>query len=286
MKRAICLLLATLALAACEPPKAGEPVVTVDLNGENSEDGAPAVASAEGTEDTVSAVPSLGPSACSTTAFEGIDLTHCLANPADHVISAVYGPAGGDTAFGNLAAMAKAVNPQDIAFATNGGAFSDDLKPRGYLVVSGDRLSPLDQGTGDGNFYLEPNGVFFGTNGKWQILTTATFLRTISDRPQFGTQSGPMLLIDGDLGPSINPNGNSRAVRNAVGLDGQGRAHFVISNAPVSFGQLARFMRDELSVTDALFLDANSSSLWDPATGRMDKGRTGPILLISKKAAQ
>lgn len=285
MKRLV--LIAPLALiAACSEPKAGEPVVTVDLK-----DADGAEIEAVPADSPVAAAPEArAASACADASFEGVSLTHCLADPAKHTIDAVYGPDGGSGdgsgAFGTLGAFARTVEASTIAFAMNGGAFSDDLSPRGYLVASGERLFELDRGEGDGNFYMKPNGVFFGTSGEWRILTTERFFSTVRDRPQFGTQSGPMLLVGGELGATISENGNSRTVRNAVGVDAQGRAHFVISNAAISYGQLARFMRDELDVTDALFLDFNSSSLWDPATGRLDTGRTGPILVVSRKAAQ
>lgn len=286
---ALCLMSA-LSLAGCSDKPAGEPVVTVDLGDEGGI--APLGAPVADGEVPVNDAPLIAPinSACSQKVFESIDLTHCVADPAKHTIRAVYGPAtnAGEEprAFGTLDAFAETVADNTIAFAMNGGAFSDDLKPRGYLVSAGERLSELDRGPGDGNFYMKPNGVFFGSAGRWQILTTDRFFSTVRDRPRFGTQSGPMLLVGGKLGDAISENGNSRAIRNGVGVDADGKAHFVISGAPLSFGQLARYFRDEVKAKQALFLDSNSSSLWDPATGRMDAGRTGPILVVTKKDAQ
>jgi len=89
--------------------------------------------------------------------------------------------------------------------------------------------------------------------------------------------------VDGKLHPEIQDNGPSKAIRNGVGVDASGKAHFVISDDPVSFGQLARYFRDEVKVANALYLDGAVSSLWDPATGRMDKGRVGPIIVVSKR---
>lgn len=281
MTRAVCLAYSLALLAACSEQKAGEPVVTVNLQEEDGEEIVPVLPDSP----VASAQTSGEPSACKAASFEGVSLTHCLADPAFHTISAAYALDSGSAPFGTLQSFAGSADASAIAFTTNGGAFSDDLSPKGYLVVSGNRLSELDRGSGDGNFYLKPNGVFFGTGARWQILTTDRFFSTVRDRPRFGTQSGPMLLMGGELSEAISENGNSRTIRNAVGIDAEGKAHFVISNAPVSYGQLARFMRDELSVRDALFLDSNSSSLWDPTTGRMDDGRTGPILVVSKKAA-
>ena len=43
---------------------------------------------------------------------------------------------------------------------------------------------------------MKPNGVFFGTGSKWQVLGSNTFFNTVGDRPQFGTQSGPLLFVN------------------------------------------------------------------------------------------
>lgn len=275
--RSLLLLIAPLALAltltACEQQPAGEPVVRAELGD--------AVASSEPAE----AVPTQAAdtdSACQSASFEGVSLTHCTADPALHRITTGLAPSSGAN-FGTIEGWAAGRNEGEIAFVMNGGMFDDTLRPVGYFVQDADRLVELNQADGDGNFFLKPNGVFFGTGGTWRLIETGTFLRTIGTRPQFGTQSGPMLVINGDLHPEIQDDGPSKAIRNGVGVGRDGKAHFVIANDPLSFGQLARFFRDELDVPDALFLDGNISSLWDPATGRMDSRRVGPLLVVTKR---
>lgn len=271
MKAAL-FLAASLAvmLAACSEPPAGEAVTKIRFDGSQADE--PVPGPAETPQDS-------GPSACEAAVFEGVALTHCIADPAQHRIEMAN--LGADKQpFGSLAAFAATVEPADIAFAMNGGMYGDDLKPIGYFVQKGERLKELNRGAGDGNFYMKPNGVFFGNGAKWQVLGSNTFFNTVGDRPQFGTQSGPLLLVDGKLHPDIQDDGPSKAIRNAVGVDGKGRAHFVISDAPVSFGQLARYFRDQLQVSNALYLDGQVSSLWDPARSRMDKGRVGPIIVV------
>lgn len=223
----------------------------------------------------------LATSPCTSAEFEGVPLTHCIADPAQHRIRTARAPVSGDQ-FGTIAGWAQGRDTSAIAFVMNGGAYGDDLRALGYFVENAERLGELNREEGSGNFFLRPNGVFFGTDGSWRILESETFVRTVGTRPQFGLQSGPMLLDGGELHPEIAENGASRAIRNGVGVDAEGRAHFVISDAPLSFGQLARFFRDELGVADALFLDANVSSLWDPATGRMDNRRVGPLLVVER----
>ena len=161
---------------------------------------------------------------------------------------------------------------------------SGDGKPIGYYVKDGERLKELNRNDGAGNFHMKPNGVFFGTGGKWRVMDADAFYSQIGDRPQFGTQSGPMLLVGGKLHPEITEDGPSRTIRNGVGVDGNGRAHFVISEGPVSFGKLARYFRDVLKTPEALYLDGSVSALWDPARDRMDaRAPIGPMLVVQEK---
>lgn len=273
MKRIALVLAATLALAACSQAPAGEAQVKVKFDGSDAEE--PLAAP------TATAEPQ-APSACEAVQFESVPLTHCIADPARHSIAmANLGP--DKQPFGSLGAFAASVDPATIAFAVNGGMYGDDLKAIGYYVQNGERLKELNRADGEGNFYMKPNGVFFGTGTKWQVLGSNTFFNTVGDRPQFGTQSGPLLLVDGKLHPEVQDDGPSKAIRNAVGVDAGGKAHFVISDAPVSFGHLARYYRDVLKVKNALYLDGAISSLWEPAKGRMDKGRVGPIIVVTKR---
>lgn len=277
MKRTLVLSVALFAITACEQKPEGDPIVSAPLDGSAAEQ----VAKAEPSEPAEPKVAS----DCRKTEFEGVALTHCIADPARHRIAMVSSSSAGQP-YGSLSAFAQTIDSNSVAFAMNGGMYGDDLKAVGYYVEKGERLSLLDRGDGEGNFYLKPNGVFFGGGGKWQVMGSNTFFNTVGDRPDFGTQSGPLLVIDGKLHPEIQDDGPSRATRNGVGVDASGKAHFVISDEPLSFGQLARYFRDELKVKQALYLDGQVSSLWDPATDRLDKGRVGPIIVVTKRNPQ
>lgn len=274
MKRAIALYTGLmLAMTACSEPPAGEPLVRAALDGSNP----PEAKASPSPSPTIAA-----DSACRAMTFEAVPLTVCTADPAKHRI-AMANLGADKQPIASLPGLAASLDDSTIAFAINGGMYDDDLRPLGYYVENGERLKELDRGDGAGNFYMKPNGVFFGSGGAWKVLGSNTFFNTVGERPAFGTQSGPMLLVDGKLHPEIQDNGPSKAIRNAVGVDGAGKAHFVISDAPVSFGQLARFFRDELKVANALYLDGQVSSLWDPASKRQDKGRVGPIIVVTKR---
>lgn len=172
-----------------------------------------------------------------------------------------------------------------IAFAMNGGMYDMKSLPIGYYVENGKRLHKLNRQDGAGNFHLKPNGVFFGNaDGQWQVMTSDDFAARVTKRPQFGTQSGPMLLIGGKLHPEFTEDGPSRKIRNGVGVDAGGRAHFVISDDPVSFGKMARMMRDVAKTPDALFLDGTVSALWYPKSGRLDNlYPLGPLIVVTNR---
>lgn len=287
MKRLLILSLfaTTGLLAACNPQPEGKPVTVIEF-GENGEtklrEGAD-VARQE--EPDAAPTATAAASACETVTFEGSKLTHCVADPARHRIVMDLGPGGGDPfrSFANLASSRGADAPA-VAFAVNGGMFDGAGRPIGYYVEGGERLKELSRTDGPGNFHMKPNGVFFGTNGKWQVRTADDFYANVGDRPAFGTQSGPMLVIGGKLHPEISEDGASTRVRNGVGIDRQGRAHFVNSESALSFGRLARYFRDELKTPNALYLDGTVSALWDPASERMDQGYPlGPLIVVEEK---
>ena len=283
MRLTFLLLSATLALigaSGCDQQQPGDPIVRTPIRNSSGEQ-VPAGARQRVDDPQVQVE-----SSCRPVIFENTSFTHCLAVPARHQIETAWTGSDG-VPFRGFAAYAasRGEDAAPIAFAFNAGMFDQDGEPTGYFVKNGERLQTLDTAGGDGDFYSKPNGVFFGNDQEWQILTSEDFQTDVSERPSFGTQSGPMLVINGRLHPDIVSDGEERVFRNAVGLDNEGRAHFVISNAPVSFGKLARLYRDKLEVENALYLDGKVSSLWSPANGRMDDSSPlGPLIIVTKRA--
>ncbi len=168
-----------------------------------------------------------------------------------------------------------------VRFAINAGMFNDSGAPIGLYVQDGDEQKAISLTDGPGNFHLKPNGVFWqGQDGVLHIEVSESYAREMR-APRWATQSGPMLLIDGELHPRIAEDGTSRLIRNGVGLRDGHTAYFVISSGFVSFGRFARFFRDELECRDALFLDGTVSSLWAPSMGRYDDNHElGPMVVV------
>ncbi|MEC3863349.1 phosphodiester glycosidase family protein [Mesobacterium sp. TK19101] len=174
---------------------------------------------------------------------------------------------------------ALASDDQTLGFAMNGGMYHTDRAPVGYYVEDGKQVRGVVPNAGPGNFGLLPNGILCFGKGHAEVIETLSFL----DHPRdcrFATQSGPMLVIDGQLHPKFLPDSTSYNIRNGVGTSDDGRsAVFVISNNAVTFHDFAAFFRDGLGLNNALFLEGSVSRLYAPSLDRNDLGRQlGPIV--------
>jgi uncharacterized protein YigE (DUF2233 family) len=220
---------------------------------------------------------------CSQQLFEGDRFTVCSA-PGAAVEIRTAGKDG--RPYRSFAALQAALGAHAarVAFAMNAGMFDEEGRAIGLLVGDGKTLRAINRREGGGNFHLMPNGVFLvRSNGQAEVVTSARFKpsRDIA----FATQSGPMLVIAGKLHPKFDADGQSRLIRNGVGIGPDGTPLFVISEDAVSFGKLAGFYRDALNARDALFFDGSVSSLWDPANHRMDSHvEFGPIVVAIRVA--
>lgn len=95
----------------------------------------------------------------------------------------------------------------------------------------------------------------------------------------FATQSGPMLVIDGEIHPRFLPDSDSLKRRNGVGVTEDGDVIFVLADSPVRFYDFASYFREELNTPNALYLDGTISRLYAPELDRNDPGvAMGPII--------
>ena len=219
---------------------------------------------------------------CALRRFEGSSFTVCPYDASREELRLAWRDRDG-VALRGFDSFARALGSYDsrVRFAMNAGMFDEQGAPIGLYVERGKQLKPLNLRAGPGNFHMQPNGVFaVDRKGRVSVTPSAEFKAKVR-KPYWATQSGPMLLIDGELHPRFDQDGESRLVRNGVGVKDPHTAYFVISEDGVSFGRFARFFRDSLGCRNALFLDGSVSSLWDPASGRKDPStHLGPLVVV------
>lgn len=156
----------------------------------------------------------------------------------------------------------------DLLALTNAGIYSKNHAPEGLHVEGGVTLSPLNLNGGEGNFYLRPNGVFYVADDGAGIVEAEKF-NSLSGRAgvREATQSGPLLVIDGEIHQALKPDSQSLYVRNGVGVKSPDEVYIVISDDEVNLYDFASVFKEQLHCRDALYLDGCVSQTYLPARG-------------------
>ncbi|BDD06643.1 phosphodiester glycosidase family protein [Aureibacter tunicatorum] len=163
-------------------------------------------------------------------------------------------------------------NGEKLIFAVNGGMYDSKRKPQGLYVEDGTVKQNLDTcEDGYGNFYMQPNGVFYlKKEGKAEIVSTHDF--ELDSTIEFATQSGPMLLINGEYHKKLMKGSANVHIRNGVGILPNGNALFAMSKDKVNFYDLATLFKQK-GCDNALYLDGYvsrtfaSKSNWEQIDG-------------------
>ena len=165
-----------------------------------------------------------------------------------------------------------------LKFAMNGGMYLRDLSPQGLYIEKGKRIKDVER-TQDayGNFYMQPNGIFYITKDK-KAHVTPTKKFKYSDNINYATQSGPMLVIDGQIHHRFMPKSKNVHIRNGVGILPNGDLLFAISSHKINFYNFATFFKQH-GCKNALYLDGFVSRIYLPSQGiTHDDGLFGIII--------
>lgn len=164
--------------------------------------------------------------------------------------------------FGNLKTFVEK-SGRRLRFAMNGGMYQADNKPLGLFIQNQKTLTPLNtRDGGSGNFYIKPNGVFYITTDKKAFVVTTQEFRD-DGRVNSATQSGPMLLVDGNINPEFKENSDNLNIRNGVCVLGDGKILFAISRKEVNFYDFAAYFQKS-GCRNALYLDGYVSRMYLP----------------------
>jgi uncharacterized protein YigE (DUF2233 family) len=207
---------------------------------------------------------------CGPRTFSGASYTVCTVDLTQSRLELFNLNSAGQP-YASFSALAEGLGAEgrDLLFAMNAGMFDDNLRPIGLYIEDGTQVKKLNRRDGYGNFHMKPNGVFYVKGGQLGVITADDYTR-LPGKPDFATQSGPMLVINGVIHPKFSETGVSRKVRNGVGMVNDHTAVFAISEDAVNFYDFAALFRDELRCSNALFFDGTVSSLYAPELGRLN----------------
>ena len=167
-----------------------------------------------------------------------------------------------------------------LLFAMNGGMFNTDFSPKGLFIQNKHTLTVLDTANGYGNFYLKPNGVFYITTDNVPfICKTPDFAD--HGKIKYATQSGPMLVIDGQIHSAFKEGSTNLHIRNGVGILPDNKIVFAMSKKEINFYDFAQYFQS-LGCKNALYLDGFvSRTYWPEKNWTQTDGNFGVIIGVT-----
>jgi len=172
-----------------------------------------------------------------------------------------------------------AAEGQTLHFAMNGGMYLKDGSPQGLYIEQQQEIKSIDTiQEAYGNFYLQPNGIFYIENQQGKVQSTTQYLAT-QPKPEFATQSGPMLVIDSLIHPVFVKGSKNLNIRNGVGIDSAGHIVFAISNNELNLYDFASLFKDKLACKNALYLDGFVSKAYIPTLDRKELGGNFGVII-------
>lgn len=174
-----------------------------------------------------------------------------------------------------------AQHKKQLIFATNGGMYKKDGSPQGLYIENRKTKQKIDTANGNGNFYLKPNGIFYITADQLpHICSTQKFID--NGIVQYATQSGPMLVINGEIHSSFKEKSTNVNIRNGVGILPDNRIVFAISKKEINFYDFANYFK-KLGCKNALYLDGFVSRTYLPEKKWIQTdGEFGVIIAVTK----
>lgn len=153
-----------------------------------------------------------------------------------------------------------------LVFAVNGGMYDKGFTPHGFYIENGKVIKELDTiQEAYGNFYNQPNGVFFITWDNNAYVKKSNDIQEYS-LIKYATQSGPMLVINGEIHQNLEAKSKSINKRNGVGILPSGKIIFVMTKKRMNLYDFAKYFKD-LGCKNALYLDGFVSKTYKPEKG-------------------
>jgi len=170
-----------------------------------------------------------------------------------------------DKNYGSFKNLKTALENKNIKlrFAMNGGMYLKDGSPQGLFIENGVTKTKIDTvKSAYGNFYLQPNGIFYMTKDQVAVVCKTTDFKP-NKNITFATQSGPMLVIDSKIHPVFVQGSKNLHIRNGVGILPNGSVLFAMSKDLINLYDFAEFFKSQ-GCKNALYLDGFVSRTFLP----------------------
>ena len=206
-----------------------------------------------------------------------------IINPKNQKVRFYWKNKNGEN-FKNFSTLKKWLSKKnkELLFAVNGGMYNKFLFPQGLYIENGIILSKLDTlKNGYGNFYLQPNGVFYLTTDNRPVICKTKDFKN-KGNIKYATQSGPLLLIETQIHPKFRKGSKNLHIRNGVGILPNGNLLFAMSKKKINFYDFATFFKNR-GCKNALYLDGFVSRTYLPSKNWVQLDGTFGVIIAEIK---
>ena len=181
-------------------------------------------------------------------------------------------------------------NISNIEMITNGGMFERNMQPVGLMIINKKIKKEINLGLErpNSNFFMLPNGVFYIQNDSVFVSNTPNYILK-KPHPDFATQSGPMLVDNGNRHHEFKYKSQNVYNRSGVGILPNNRAIFIISEKQnTNFFDFSSIFMDIFSCKNALYLDGAISEMYLKSLENLTKseGRFGSLIYVVRMKKQ
>lgn len=204
-------------------------------------------------------------------------------NPNTEIISMYYRDAS-NRLLRTLGALKQFVesSKKELIFGMNGGMYHPDFAPVGLFIADHTMHKPVNLNRGSGNFFIQPNGVFYIDANEKPGICLARDVHKVKNI-KHATQSGPMLVINRKINPYFSDTSSFFNIRNGVGITKHGKLIFAMSRKPVTLYEFAYYFKQQRCV-NALYLDGSISKTYAPRSRWTQlNGNFGVMIGVLKK---
>jgi uncharacterized protein YigE (DUF2233 family) len=147
-------------------------------------------------------------------------------------------------------------------FAITASIVDSLCMPLGLFISEAIKIRNINLGSGNGNFYLKPNGlIYVDSLGDAALQESGAFNSKIPYK--LALQSGPMLISNNTFNPAFDKNSKNKNLRCGVGLmleKNEKYLVFIKTIVPVSFYQFAEIFSEKYKCINALNLESSWNS--------------------------
>ena len=175
------------------------------------------------------------------------------------------------------------LNDNEVVCISEVGFYDNGGNHVGLLQIEGKEFFGVDLGTkGNGNFYLAPNGVF-SFDSSTKRITESNAYSTNRYKSKNSIQSGPLLIVNGELHPKLNLfslNKHGRSAICSIPQNGQIYTLFITALDPVNMYTFSMVLKQRFNCDYALLVGSGNTCTSFPSSSVSFNIPTRPWYLV------